>query len=139
LKSVNGLFLFAFGAGLAGSLGILGLVLATTGVYGVVSFAAAQRTREIGIRMALGARPAQVLSMVCKQGVVIIAIGLLIGLGAALAMGRLVGSALIGIGPNDPLTFVTVSAMLLAVGIAACYIPARRAAKVDPVVALRHE
>jgi ABC-type antimicrobial peptide transport system permease subunit len=111
LKSVNGLFLFAFGAGLAGSLGILGLVLATTGVYGVVSFAAAQRTREIGIRMALGARPAQVLSMVCKQGVVIIAIGLLIGLGAALAMGRLVGSALIGIGPNDPLTFVTVSAL----------------------------
>jgi len=139
LKSVNGLFLFAFGAGLAGSLGILGLVLATTGVYGVVSFAAAQRTREIGIRMALGARPAQVLGMVCKQGVVIIAIGLLIGLGAALAMGRLVGSALIGIGPNDPLTFVTVSAMLLAVGVAACYIPARRAAKVDPVVALRHE
>ncbi|HXN63804.1 MAG TPA: ABC transporter permease [Candidatus Acidoferrales bacterium] len=139
LRGLNGFLLYEIGAGLTAGLGILGLVLATTGVYGVVSYAAAQRTREIGIRMALGARPAQVLNMVCRQGFTLIGMGVLVGLAAALALGRAVRSFLIGIGPNDPLTFVAVSAILLAIGVAACYVPALRAAKVDPVIALRHE
>jgi predicted permease len=139
LRSLNGLFLFQFGAGLAASLGIIGLILATVGVYGVVSYAASQRTREIGIRMALGARPAAALQMICRQGVVIIGIGLVVGLFAALAAGRVLGSFLIGVAPTDPITYVTVSLGLLFVGLSASYLPARRAAKVDPLVALRHE
>jgi predicted permease len=139
MRSLNGLFLFQFGAGLAASLGIIGLILATVGVYGVVSYAASQRTREIGIRMALGARPANVLQMICRQGVVIIGIGLVIGLFAALAVGRVLGSFLIGVSPTDPITYISVSLGLLFIGVSACYIPARRAAKVDPMVALRHD
>ncbi|MGA8922690.1 MAG: FtsX-like permease family protein, partial [Candidatus Dormiibacterota bacterium] len=139
LRSLNGLFLFQFGAGLAASLGVIGLILATVGVYGVVSYAASQRTREIGIRMALGARPAIVLRMICSQGVAIIGIGLVVGLFAAFALGRILGSFLIGVAPTDPITYVSVSLGLLLVGFSACYIPARRAAKVDPMVALRHE
>src|SRR5579863_4920781 len=96
MRSLNGLFLFQFGAGLAASLGIIGLILAKVGVYGVVSYSASQRTREIGIRMALGARPAAVLRMICQQGVAIIGIGLIVGLFAAFALGRVVGSFLIG-------------------------------------------
>jgi macrolide transport system ATP-binding/permease protein len=139
LNGVSGLFLFKAGAVLAGSLGILGLILAIVGVYGVVSYTAAQRTREIGIRMALGAQSAEVLSMVCRQGMVIIGVGLAIGLAAALAIGRVVGSFLIGVGGSDPITFVAVTAALALIGVTACYLPARRAAMVDPMVALRHE
>jgi macrolide transport system ATP-binding/permease protein len=139
MKGVGGLFLFKAGAVLAASLGILGLILATVGVYGVVSYTAAQRTREIGIRMALGARPAEVLRMVCKQGMIIIAAGLIIGLAAAMAIGRVVGSFLIGIGGSDPVTYLTVTLALTLIGVTACYLPARRAAMVDPMVALRHE
>jgi macrolide transport system ATP-binding/permease protein len=139
MKGVGGLFLFKAGAVLAAALGILGLILATVGVYGVVSYTAAQRTREIGIRMALGARPAEVLRMVCSQGMIIIGAGLAIGLAAALAIGRVVGSFLIGIGGSDPITYFTVTLALALIGITACYLPARRAAMVDPMVALRHE
>jgi predicted permease len=139
LHGTNGLFLFEAGAVLAASLGILGLVLATVGVYGVVSYTAAQRTREIGIRMALGAQPGEVLRMVCRQGMIIIGAGLVIGLAAALAIGRVVGSFLIGIGGSDPITFISVTLMLTLIGVAACYFPARRAALLDPTVALRHE
>jgi ABC-type antimicrobial peptide transport system permease subunit len=124
---------------LAASLGILGLVLATVGVYGVVSYTAAQRTREIGIRMALGAQPGEVLRMVCRQGMIIIGAGLVIGLAAALAIGRVVGSFLIGIGGSDPITYIFVTLTLTLIGVAACYFPARRAAMLDPTVALRHE
>jgi macrolide transport system ATP-binding/permease protein len=139
LHGANGLFLFEAGAVLAGALGILGLVLAIVGVYGVVSYTASQRTREIGIRIALGAQSGEVLVMVCRQGMIIIGAGLVIGLGAALAVGRVVGSFLIGIGGSDPITYVIVTATLALIGITACYLPARRAAMVDPMVALRHE
>ncbi|HUK31305.1 MAG TPA: FtsX-like permease family protein, partial [Candidatus Acidoferrum sp.] len=139
LNGIGGLFLFKAGAVLAASLGILGLILATVGVYGVVSYTAAQRTREIGIRMALGAQSAEVLRMVCRQGMVIVGTGLAIGLVAALAIGRVVGSFLIGVGGSDPISFVAVTAALALIGVTACYLPARRAAMVDPMVALRHE
>jgi predicted permease len=139
LKGVGGLFLFKAGAVLAGTLGLLGLILATVGVYGVVSYTAAQRTREIGIRMALGAQPGQVLAMVCKQGMIIICAGLVIGLAAALAIGRVVGSFLMGVTGTDPITYASVTAILMLIGITACYVPARRAASLDPTEALRHE
>jgi predicted permease len=139
LNGINGLFLFQLGAGIAASLGILGLVLATIGLYGVVSFSATQRTREIGIRMALGARPAEVLKMICTKGLAIIGIGLLIGTGLGMAVGRLIGGLLLGVGGSDPLTFVTVALMLAVVGTFASYVPALRASRVDPIVALRHE
>jgi ABC-type antimicrobial peptide transport system permease subunit len=113
--------------------------LATVGVYGVVSYTAAQRTREIGIRMALGAQPSQVLAMVCKQGMIIICAGLVIGLAAALAIGRVVGSFLMGVTGTDPITYASVTAVLTLIGITACYVPARRAANLDPTEALRHE
>jgi macrolide transport system ATP-binding/permease protein len=139
MKGVGGLFLFKAGAVLAAVLGLLGLILATVGVYGVVSYTASQRTREIGIRMALGAQPGQVLGMVCKQGMFIICAGLAIGLAAALAIGKVVGSFLMGITGTDPITYVSVTAVLMLIGITACYVPARRAAKLDPMAALRHE
>jgi predicted permease len=139
MKGIGGLFLFKAGAVLAASLGLLGLILATVGVYGVVSYTASQRTREIGIRMALGAQPGEVLRMVCKQGMIIICAGLGIGLIAALAIGRVVGSFLMGISGTDPVTYVSVTAVLMLIGITACYVPARRAAGLDPTEALRHE
>ncbi|HET9401240.1 MAG TPA: FtsX-like permease family protein, partial [Candidatus Acidoferrales bacterium] len=116
-----------------------GLILATTGVYGVVSFRAEQRTREIGIRFALGAQTAQVLRMVCRQGFATIAIGLAAGFLLAVGTSRLISGFLIGVGKLDAATFVTVPLLLAAIGLAACLLPARRAAKVDPVIALRHE
>jgi predicted permease len=139
LNGINGMFLFQLGAGIAASLGILGLVLATIGLYGVVSFSATQRTREIGIRMALGARPAEVLKMICSKGLAIIGIGLVIGAGLGLAVGRLIGGLLIGIGGSDPATFITVAMLLAFIGTAASFVPALRASRVDPIVALRHE
>lgn len=139
LGSVNGSLLFEFGAGLAASLGFLGLILATTGVYGVVSFRAEQRTREIGIRFALGAQSAQVLRMVCRQGLATIAAGLAVGFLLAVGISRLISGFLIGVGKLDAATFVSVPLLLIAIGLTACLLPARRAAKVDPVIALRHE
>ncbi|HEY4839609.1 MAG TPA: FtsX-like permease family protein, partial [Candidatus Acidoferrales bacterium] len=117
----------------------LSLVLAALGIYGVISYAVAQRTSEIGIRMALGAQPGEVLRMVCKQGMIIICAGLAIGLMAALAIGRVVGSFLMGISGTDPVTYVSVTAVLMLIGVTACYVPARRAAGLDPTEALRHE
>jgi len=89
--------------------------------------------------MALGAQPRQVLAMVCKQGMIIICAGLAIGLGAALAIGRVVGSFLMGVTGTDPITYASVTAVLMLIGVTACYVPARRAAKLDPTEALRHE
>jgi len=139
LDTLNGVLLFRIGAALAGALGILGLLLAVIGIYGVVSHATNQRTHEIGVRMALGAKRAQILTMILRQACVVVGIGLTAGIVAAMAMAHLVGNFLVGVGPIDPLTYVGVSILLTLVGLAACYIPARRAMKVDPVIALRYE
>jgi putative ABC transport system permease protein len=125
LNTLNGALRYQISAGLAASLGILGLILALVGLYGVVAYSAAQRTHEIGIRMALGAKSGQIL-LVC-------------GLGAAFAAGRILSGFLVGITGADPLTFVAVTLLLAVVALAACYIPARRATRIDPVVALRVE
>jgi putative ABC transport system permease protein len=139
VAGANGYFLFKVGAGFAGCLGALGLILAVVGIYGVVSYGASQRQHEIGIRMALGARPNSVLGLVIRQAVGIVGAGIGIGALAALGVNRLLVSLLVGVTSYDPLTFVSVSGLMLAAALLACYIPARRATKVDPLLALRHE
>ncbi|UCF15162.1 MAG: ABC transporter permease [Phycisphaerales bacterium] len=118
---------------------IIGLILAAIGIYGVISYSIARRTHEIGIRMALGARRSDVFKLVIKKGLILIVIGMVIGVVGALALTRVLRSLLYDVAPTDPVTFVTVSLLLTAVGLMACYIPARRAAKIDPMVALRYE
>jgi ABC-type antimicrobial peptide transport system permease subunit len=139
LHGGNGLLFFEIGASLAAALGLLGLTLATVGVYGVMSYAVRQRTQEIGIRIALGAQRRDILAMIGRQGVLIVAIGLAAGLLAALAVGRLVHDFLVGVASTDPLTYVGISVLLAAVAGLATYVPTRRATKVDPMVALRYE
>ena len=138
-NGAGGLLLFNLGAKLTAALGFLGLALAVVGIYGVMTYAVGQRTQEIGVRMALGAQRRTILWMVSRQGLAIIAIGLSIGLLSASAAGRLVGEFLVGIGPTDPLTYLSVSMILSFIALAACYIPARRAMQVEPTVALRYE
>jgi putative ABC transport system permease protein len=104
-----------------------------------MSYAVNQRTREIGIRMALGAQPKEILTMICRHGLFIIAMGMTVGLLGAFAVGHLVGDFLVGIAPSDAITYISVSSLIAFVALLACYIPARRAAKVDPMVALRYE
>jgi predicted permease len=128
-----------FQAILLGSFGALGLLLAMVGIYGVISYGVTQRTREIGVRMALGAQPANVLRMVIREGMLLAAGGIMIGIGGAMALGRVLQSLLFEIKPTDPATFIGVSILLILVALAACYIPARRAMRVDPMVALRYE
>ncbi|MGD0128467.1 MAG: ABC transporter permease [Terriglobia bacterium] len=139
VDGANGYFLFKVGAGFAASLGILGLILAVVGVYGVVSYGASQRQHEIGIRMALGARPAGVLGLIIRQAAILVGAGIGVGVLAALGINRLLLSLLVGVTSSDPLTLVSVCGLMLAVALLACYIPARRATKVDPLAALRHE
>jgi putative ABC transport system permease protein len=139
LNGMNGLFLYRLGATLAGLLGLLGFILAIVGLYGVMSYAAAQRTREIGVRVALGARPTQVLAIVFRQGILIVGLGLLIGAAAAFGLGKLVAGFLVGVGGADPLTFIVVCLAMAVAALTACFVPARRAMKVDPMIALRYE
>jgi putative ABC transport system permease protein len=138
LYSLNGLLVYQLGAALAASLGVLGLILAVVGVYGVVSFDASQKTHEIGIRMALGAHPADILKLIFGKGLFIVGVGLVVGLALAFGAARLAGN-FIAVSPTDPITYLAVSSLLVLVALAACYIPARRAMRVDPLVALRYE
>jgi putative ABC transport system permease protein len=139
IHGLGGLFMFRLAAALAGVMGMLGLTLATVGVYGVVSFGAAQRTREMGIRMALGASRRDVLIAVVRHGLRLTLAGIAVGVVGAFALSRLLQSLLVGVKPGDPGTFIAVSLILLAVALVASYLPARRATKVDPMVALRYE
>jgi ABC-type antimicrobial peptide transport system permease subunit len=120
-------------------MGLLGLLLAVVGVYGVVSYAATQRTQELGIRMALGASPRQILVLLLAQGARLVIAGLLFGLAGAWALTRAMSHMLVGVSPSDPLTYLSVAALLSFIALLACWIPARRAMRVDPMMALRHE
>ena len=133
------LFPLRIGATVVGGFGLLALLLAAIGIYGVMAFAVSQRTREIGIRMALGAQGADVLLLILKQGLTLMVIGLGLGLAGALLLTRLMSSVLYGVSATDVVTFVSVTALLGLVVLLACYLPAHRATKVDPLVALRNE
>jgi putative ABC transport system permease protein len=128
-----------FNLALLGGFAALALILALTGVYGVMSFVTRQRTHEIGIRVALGAKTSDVARLVLGHGFRIAMIGTLIGAAAAFALTRLMSSLLFGVAASDPLTFVVVMFLLPAVALLACYLPARRATRIDPLIALRHE
>jgi ABC-type antimicrobial peptide transport system permease subunit len=117
----------------------LALALAAVGVYGVMAYSVASRTREIGVRVALGAQPASVFAMVLRQGLGAALVGLAVGLAGAYALGGLLTKLLYGVSPRDVLTFGVVAGTLIAVTVAACLIPARRAVRVDPLHALRNE
>jgi ABC-type antimicrobial peptide transport system permease subunit len=126
-------------AALGGFFGTLALILAVVGLYGVVAYGTARRSGEIGIRIALGARRGQVTWMILRDSLALVAIGLVVGLPAALAAARTVESVLFGIKPGDPVTFVSTAVILAGAGVAAAFLPARRAARLEPSQVLRHE
>jgi putative ABC transport system permease protein len=123
----------------SGSLGAVALLLALLGIYGVTAFSVAQRTREIGVRVALGAQRTHVLALVVRQGLVLAGIGITVGSLAAFGATRLIGNLLYGVPPTDPVAFGTAAAVLAFAALAASWVPARRAARVDPIIALRSE
>jgi ABC-type antimicrobial peptide transport system permease subunit len=122
-----------------GIAGAMALVLGVVGLYGVIAYSVSQRTREIGIRVALGAGRRHVLRLVLNEGMLVISAGLAIGLVASSLLTRFLASLLFGVSPTDPLTFACVAFLLAVVALAACYVPARRAIRVDPMVALKYE
>src|SRR5882762_7727639 len=126
-------------ARLSGFFGLLALVLACVGLYGLLSYEVSRRTREIGIRMALGAHRETVLKLILRQGLVLAIVGAVVGIGVAGGVMRYLASMLYDVRANDPVTMIAVAALLTVVALAACYIPARRAMRVDPMVALRYE
>ncbi len=131
--------LYSFSSVTLGIFAFVAMVLAAVGIYGVMAYAVTQRTHEIGIRMALGARGRDVLQLVVKNGMTQALIGVVVGLGGAWALTRYLRSLLVGVSATDALTLGVVSLCLMVVALLACYIPARRATKVDPLVALRYE
>ncbi|MGC2527565.1 MAG: ABC transporter permease [Candidatus Acidiferrum sp.] len=139
VQGLGGLFIFRLAATLAAALGFLGLVLAVIGIYGIVSFGMGQRTQEMGIRMALGAARADILKLAIGQGLALVSLGLVAGVLSAWAVTRAMSHLLIGVSSSDPVTYVGTALVLLSVALLACWIPARRASRVDPMVALRYE
>jgi putative ABC transport system permease protein len=124
---------------LVGSFAGLALLLSAIGMFGMIAYAVSQRTHEFGVRMALGAQRQDVLELVLSDGLKIVAAGVFVGIGASFALTRFMRSLLYAVGPDDPLTFAVIPLLFALVALAACYIPARRATKVDPMVALRYE
>ena len=137
-KNVS-LWVVRIGAVLFGVFGGVALVLAVVGVYGLKAYAVARRTREIGIRMALGAQPGDVLALVFRQGALQTALAVIIGLGLSLAAGQLLATMLYQVSPADPFALGTAAALLTVAALFACWLPARRAARIDPIIALRAE
>jgi ABC-type antimicrobial peptide transport system permease subunit len=117
----------------------LALILSCIGIYGVISHLVGQRTHEIGIRMALGAQPSDVMRLVLGQGAKMVLLGVIIGIAAALGLTRLMANQLFGVTSHDPFTFAAVALLLTMIALLACYVPARRAVRVDPLIALRYE
>jgi putative ABC transport system permease protein len=130
---------FALYGWIFGVIGVVGVLLASTGVYGVLAYSVSQRTREIGVRVTLGAGQRQIVRLIVGQGLALTTTGVVIGLGLAALGTPLTRSLLYNVSPFDPFSFVAVSLMLIVVALVASYVPARRAMKVDPVVALRQE
>jgi putative ABC transport system permease protein len=122
-----------------GVFAILALILAGVGVYAVMSYSVTQRTHEIGVRMAMGAERRDVIKLILKEGLLLVVIGMSIGLAGALALTRIVASLLFGVSPNDVITFALIALLLILIALLACYIPARRATRIEPMVALRYE